>query len=93
MFVYILSNKNNTVLYVGVTNDIHRRLNEHKSGLVDGFTKKYNVNKIVYCEEHKNPETAIQREKQIKGWSRNKKISLINSLNPSWNDLTLQLNK
>ena len=85
--VYILTNKNNKVLYIGVTNDLLRRGNEHKSKLIEGFTKKYNVNKLVYFEEFIDINQAIAKEKKIKGWLRSKKISLIESKNPKWRDL------
>ncbi len=91
-FVYIMTNKHNTVLYTGVTNDIYRRVSEHKEGLTKGFTKKYNVNKLVYVEEFLDPNSAIAREKQIKAGSRQKKIDLIESINPEWNDLYNDLN-
>ena len=87
MYVYILTNKNNTTLYVGTTNDIYRRANEHVDKVVDGFTKRYNLNKLVYVEETKRPGDAIAREKQIKHWRREKKDALINSINPEWKDL------
>ena len=87
-YIYILTNKNNKVLYTGVTNNLKRRLNEHKNKLVEGFTKKYNVNKLVYFETYKSIKTAIKREKQIKGWLRIKKIELIESQNPEWEDLS-----
>jgi putative endonuclease len=86
-FVYLLTNKNNTVLYTGVTNDLKRRVYEHKEKLIDGFTKKYNVNKLVYFESTNDINSAIQREKQIKAGSRQKKIDLINSTNKDWKDL------
>ena len=88
MYVYILTCKSNTVLYVGVTDDICRRIREHKSGIIEGFTKKYHVDKLVYYEEYKNPNEAIKREKQLKKWTRAKKIHLIESQNIAWNDLT-----
>ena len=84
---YILSNKNDTVLYVGMTNNLMRRVWEHKSKLIAGFTKKYNVDKLVYFESFDNPEEAIKREKQLKAGPRKKKIELINNLNPEWKDL------
>ena len=87
-YIYILTNKNNKVLYTGVTNNLKRRLNEHKNKLVEGFTKKYNVNKLVYFETYKSIKTAIKREKQIKGWLRIKKIELIESQNPEWEDIS-----
>ena len=86
-YVYILSNWNNKVLYIGVTNDINRRIYEHKNKLVDGFTKKYNVSKLVYLEEVSDVKAAITREKQLKGWNRQKKEVLINNMNPEWKDL------
>lgn len=86
-YVYILTTRNNTVLYTGVTNDIKRRVSEHKSGLNDGFTKKYHVHKLVYVEIFDFIESAIAREKQIKGYSREKKIKLIEAMNPEWKEL------
>ena len=86
-YVYILTNKNNTVLYTGITNSLKRRIWEHKTKLIDGFTKRYNVEKLVYYEAFNNPQDAIKREKQIKAGSRKKKIELINSLNNKWEDL------
>ena len=85
--VYIMTNKYNTILYTGVTNNLPRRIYEHKNGLAEGFTKKYNVHKLVYYEVGDNIHAAIAREKQIKGGSRQKKIDLINSMNPEWKDL------
>ena len=85
--VYILTNKNNTVLYVGVTNNLTRRIWEHKSKLIEGFTKKYNADKLVYFESFDNPGDVIKREKQIKAWSKKKKVELINKLNPEWKEL------
>ena len=87
-YVYILSNWNNQVLYIGVTNNLERRLYEHKNKLTEGFTKKYNLNKLVYFEETTDVKAALEREKQLKGWKREKKNILINSLNPDWNDLS-----
>ena len=86
-FIYILTNKNNTVLYTGVTNNLVRRIWEHKSQLTAGFTKKYNITKLVYYESFDNPTDAIKREKQIKAGSRKKKIELLNKFNPEWKDL------
>lgn len=86
-YVYIMTNKNNTVLYTGVTNDLKRRIYEHKEKLIKGFTKKYNINKLVYYEVFRNVESAILGEKQIKGGSREKKITLINKINSEWRDL------
>ena len=85
-FVYILSSKNK-VLYVGMTNNLTRRIFEHKQGLVDGFTKKYNVDRLVYYEIHPNLETVIKRERQLKNWHRQWKINLIESVNKEWKDL------
>lgn len=85
--VYIMTNAHNTVLYTGVTNNLHRRVLEHRSGKGSGFTKKYNITKLVYFECGDDINIAIYREKQIKAGSRRKKIDLINSINPEWNDL------
>ncbi len=90
-FVYIMTNRNNTTLYTGITNDLKRRVYEHKEKMVGGFTKKYKLNKLVYYEVFEDPENAILREKQIKGGSRQKKIDLINSLNEEWQDLYEQI--
>jgi putative endonuclease len=89
--VYIMTNIRKNVLYVGVTNNLRKRIYEHKEKLIDGFTKKYNVNTLVYYEVTDNVNSAIQREKQIKGGSRNKKIQLIESVNPLWNDLYYEI--
>ncbi len=86
-FVYLLTTQKNTALYTGVTNDLKRRVYEHKERMVNGFTKKYGVSKLVYFEIFDDPENAIRREKQIKGGSRQKKIELINHQNPEWLDL------
>jgi putative endonuclease len=90
MFVYIITNQSNKVLYIGVTNDIHRRLEEHRLGVNDSFSKKYVLNKLVFCEKHDNPEEAIAREKQLKKWIRKKKEILISRVNPDWEDLSEQ---
>jgi len=82
-----MTNKSKT-LYTGVTNNLMRRVYEHKNKLVEGFTKKYNITKLVYLELFNNPDDAIRREKQIKGWIRKKKIDLIESMNPDWKDLS-----
>jgi putative endonuclease len=88
-YTYILTNKNNTVLYTGVTNDLHRRLHEHREGHnINAFTKRYNCTKLVYFERYSMIIDAIYREKQIKGGSRAKKIALIESINPKWDDLS-----
>ena len=86
-FVYLMTSKNNRVIYTGVTNDLKRRVYEHKEKLIDGFTKKYNVNKLVYFESTIDINSAIHREKQIKSGSRQKKIDLINSINKESKDL------
>ena len=85
--IYIMTNKNNYVLYTGVTSNLFKRVAEHKDKVVAGFTSSYNVSKLVYYDEHETMEEAIAREKQIKGGSRQKKIDLINNLNPEWMDL------
>lgn len=87
-YVYLLTNWNNKVLYVGVTNELERRLYEHKNKLVEGFTKKYNLNKLVYFEETQDVTAAIDREKEIKKWRREKKNQLVNQMNPKWRDLS-----
>jgi putative endonuclease len=86
-YLYMMTNKHNSVLYTGVTNDLQRRIYEHKSKLVEGFTKKYNITKLVYYEIFEDAYTAISREKQIKAGSRQKKIDLVNSFNKEWKDL------
>ena len=83
-FVYILTNKNKTVLYVGLTNNLERRLHEHITGKFKGFTSRYNCHYLIYFEEFNNVNSAIAREKYIKDWSRKKKDALINSVNPEW---------
>ena len=87
-FVYILSNWDDSVLYIGVTGNLPRRLYEHRNGLVEGFTKKYNVHKLVYYENTNDVYNAISREKQLKKWSRVKKNELIMRVNPDWVDLS-----
>ena len=86
-YVYIMSNRSDT-LDTGVTNDLQRRVHEHKQKLLDGFTKKYNIDMLAYYEETGDIEAAISREKQVKGWRRSKKIELIESMNPEWRDLS-----
>ena len=86
-YVYILTNRSNNVLYIGVTNNLKRRIYEHKEKLVEGFTKKYNVDKLVYFEDTGDIRAAIEREKQIKGWNRKRKNKLVESKNPSWEEL------
>ena len=83
-----MTNKSNSTLYIGVTNDIHRRIEEHRLGINDGFSKRYSICKLVYCEKYDDPSKAISREKQLKGWIRKKKNLLIESANPSWNDIS-----
>ena len=89
-YVYLLANWNNKVIYVGVTNDLERRVYEHKNKLVEGFTKKYNLNKLVYFEETQDIVSAITREKEIKKWRREKKNQLVNRANAEWADLSLR---
>jgi len=86
-YVYLMMNKIDTVIYTGVTNDLKKRVYEHKEKLVKGFTGKYNINKLVYFEVFDDIEDAILREKKIKGGSRNRKLSLIKSINPGFKDL------
>lgn len=86
-YTYILTNKSNSVLYTGVTNDLQRRVFSHKEKLIDGFTKRYNINKLVYYETFQFINDAITREKQIKAGSRIKKIKLIEKINKNWIDL------
>ncbi len=86
-FIYIVTNKPKGTLYVGVTNDIIRRIYEHKTGVIDGFTKKYNLKILVYFECYEEILFAIQREKNIKHWSKKWKIELIEKMNPEWRDL------
>jgi putative endonuclease len=87
-YVYILTNKSNKVIYIGVTNDLGRRMFEHKNKLVEGFTKRYNLMKLVYYEATDDVESAIAREKQLKNWHRDWKIGLVNQSNPDWQDLS-----
>lgn len=87
-FTYIITNKNNTVLYVGVTDNLERRAFEHKNKLIKGFTSKYNINKIIWYDVFNSPQEAIEAEKKIKGWTRIKKVDLIQSMNPKFQDLT-----
>ena len=87
-YVYLLTNHNNKVMYIGVTNDLVRRVYEHKTKQVAGFTEKYNVNKLVYAEETPDVHAAIAREKEIKKWRREKKNRLVIAVNPEWKDLS-----
>jgi putative endonuclease len=89
-YVYIMTNAHHTTLYVGVTNDLQRRVYEHKNKLVEGFTKKYNIVKLVHYEATENVQSAIAGERQLKGGSRKRKIDLIESNNPAWRDLADQ---
>ena len=89
-YVYILTNKNDRVMYIGVTGDLYRRLYEHKNGLVDGFTKKYKVHKLVYFEQTGDVHVALTREKELKGWRRARKNALVETINPNWVDLSEQ---
>ena len=86
-YVYIMTNKSRT-LYTGVTNNLERRVYEHKQKLIPGFTTKYNISRLVFFEATQDIRAAIEREKQIKGWLRSKKIALIESVNPQWEDLS-----
>jgi len=87
-YVYILTNKSDKVIYIGVTNNLERRRFEHKNKLVEGFAKKYNLTKLVYYEITNDVRSTIGREKQLKNWHRDWKINLINQLNPEWKDLS-----
>ena len=86
-YVYILSNRRNGTLYVGVTNDLCRRVYEHKSGLVSGFTKRYGVKRLLWYEQHEMVTSAIKKEKLMKSWPRKWKLNTIESMNPTWADL------
>jgi len=87
-YVYLLTNWNNKVMYVGMTNNLERRVDEHKNELVSGFTGKYNVSKLVYFEKTSDVRAAIAREKEIKKWRREKKNALVDGMNPAWEDLS-----
>jgi len=87
-FVYMMTNRKGGVLYTGITNDLGRRVFEHREKLMPGFTSKYNLTKLVFFEETVDVNAAIAREKQIKGWLRKKKIELIDAQNPDWRDLS-----
>jgi putative endonuclease len=89
-YVYLITNWNNKVLYIGVTNNLERRLYEHKNKLIKGFTEKYNISKLVYFEQTSDIYSAITREKEIKRWRREKKNNLIESKNKPWEDLSKQ---
>ena len=88
-FVYILTNWNNKVMYIGVTNNLERRIAEHRQELVEGFTKKYHVHKLVYFEHYEDIQLAIAREKELKGWKREKKNVLVSEQNPEWQEIKL----
>jgi len=87
-FVYILTDSKNHTLYIGVTNNLERRMMEHKSKVVKGFSKKYNCTRLIYFEDYKYVTEAIYREKQLKAWKRQWKINLVNQINPAWQDLS-----
>lgn len=89
-YVYIFTNSSNKVLYTGVTNNLERRIYEHKNKLVKGFTQKYNLNKLVFYEMTSDITSAIKREKQLENWHRPWKINLINEFNPEWKDLSVE---
>ena len=86
-YVYILASKRNGTLYIGITSDLIKRVWEHKNKFVDGFTKRYNINKLVYYEQYSDPENAIKREKRLKKYNRKWKLNLIEEVNPDWKDL------
>ena len=90
-FVYILTNHTDKVMYIGVTNNLIRRVYEHKNEQLDGFTKRYHLHKLVYFEEYTEINNAIAREKQLKGWKRSKKNALVETKNPKWDDWSLNL--
>lgn len=90
-YIYILTNFTDKVMYIGMTNNLMRRIYEHKHSCIDGFTKKYHVHKLVYYEVYKTPLEAIKREKQLKTWSRNKKDALVKNTNPAFRDLANEL--
>ena len=90
-WIYILTNKNRSVLYIGMTNSLSRRVHQHQSGETDGFAATYQCRRLVYYEHYRNVNEAIARETQLKKWRREKKLALINRMNPQWNDLSRQL--
>ena len=87
-YIYILTNKKYGILYIGVTSNLERRLQEHHSKIIKGFTSKYNLDKLVYYEHYNDVNESIVREKQLKGWKRDKKIELIDNINSDWKDLS-----
>ena len=89
-YVYILANKRNGTIYIGMTNELERRIAEHKQKMVKGFTSKYGIDKLVYYEEYDNYNEAFIRERRLKKWNRIWKIELIEKLNPNWDDLSLE---
>jgi putative endonuclease len=86
-YVYIITNKNNSVLYIGVTGNLEGRIFEHREKLLEGFTNQYQASKLLFYEDYPDPRSALAREKQLKGWRRSKKITLIATMNPRWIDL------
>jgi len=90
-YVYIVTNKSHTVLYIGITSFLEGRIHDHRERLIEGFTKRYQVTKLIFYEDYPDPNSAISREKQLKGWRREKKIGLIEKMNPRWIDLFEQL--
>ena len=88
-FTYIITNKPNGTIYIGITNDLERRMMEHKHKIIKGFSARYNLDKLVYCEDFADVNEAIACEKMLKGWVRKKKIELIEAKNPDWKDLSL----
>ena len=90
-YIYILTNQTNSVMYIGVTNDLQRRIYEHKKELLEGFTKRYHIHKLVYYEQYNNIKDAITREKRLKGLLREKKNLLVMQMNPKWEDLSPKL--
>lgn len=88
-FIYILASHKNGTIYIGVTSDLHRRIQQHKSGTADGFTKKYRVDRLVYFETTPDTYVALQREKQLKEWRRKWKLELIEKVNPEWRELAI----
>lgn len=90
-YVYMMSNERNTVIYTGITNDLRRRVFEHKHKVIGGFASRYNVTKLVYFEQTDDVKAAIEREKQIKGGSRGKKVRLIDAMNKEWRDLAEEI--
>lgn len=89
-YIYIMTTWNNKVMYIGVTNDLARRIYEHKSKYIEGFTRRYNLKKLVYFEKYNHINDAIKREKELKGWLRDKKNALVESINPKWLDLSIE---